>query len=455
LLASPDLSRLYPQPDQVSVISKLVTVTHDPSLVSPAAVVAALNGVGLRARLMAGGRHGEGAVAAAEAAGAAAGGGAPHGPAAGWRPPWQVLVCGALVLVSTASIFAPAGARVWLEACGLAAAALGCPPVLFKAWSSLKGRILDINSLMAIAAVGAIALGDWTEAGALVFLFSLAEWLEAKCMGRAAGALEEVLRMQPETALLLDATAADGSSGGGCTGCSSAACGASSGAAGKPGTPKGGGKASCGGKAGGASGGGGGGSGYSRVPASSLNPGDLVLVRPGDRVPVDGAVTAGSSTVDESMLTGESRAVAKRPGSRALAGTVNNGTAALTVRVESAPEDSTVARLGALIEQAGQSKSKRDRAIEVRLVSLSRRLCPIPLQHLYSSLQPPSTLALPPPNFSKPTSTHHQTNPTTHSASPATTPRPSLPWPPPPSWWASWWTRPAGASGCTSPWWCW
>jgi cation transport ATPase len=351
------------------VISKLVTVTHDPAAISPAAIVAALNGVGLRAQLLGGGHHGDGA-AARDADGAAGPGGAP----AGWRPPWVVLACGALVAVSTFAFLAPPRAAVWLEAFGLAAAALGCPPVLSKAWSSLKGRVLDINALMVVAGAGAVALGDWSEAGALVFLFTLAEWLEAKCMGRAAGALEGVLRMQPETALLLEPA---GSCGAACGADCGATCGAAcapSGSAGsspkKPGaarrsaagSPR---KAAAAARSSAGGGGGGGGGSFVRVPAAQLAPGDLVLVRPGDRVPVDGTVTAGSSAVDESMLTGESRAVPKAAGARALAGTVNSGTAALTVRVDAAPGDSTVARLGALIEAAQQSKSKRDRAIEV------------------------------------------------------------------------------------------
>lgn len=357
------------------MISKLVTITHDPASVSPAALTAALNGVGLRARLLAGGRHGEGAAAASEVA---RGG---SGLCGSWQPPWQVLVSGALVAVSTAGMLAPQPVSGLLEFAGLAAALLGVPPVADKAMSSLRGRVLDINSLMLIACAGALALGDWTEAGALVWLFGVAEWLEAKCMGRAAGAIEAVLRLQPETALLLEPPAAKAggcASAGGCTGggcCAPAAAVSpapeSTLSLGGGGSPR---KApavlcSAGGSphksSAGRSTGGGAGAGFSRVPASQLQPGDLVLVRPGDKVPADGTVLAGSSSMDESMLSGESRPRAKQPGDAALAGTVNAGVAALTVRVDAAPEDSTVARLGALIESAGQSKSRRDRAIEV------------------------------------------------------------------------------------------
>lgn len=100
------------------------------------------------------------------------------------------------------------------------------------------------------------------------------------------------------------------------------------------------------------------------VPVSELPVGALVLVRPGDKVPVDGRVEVGCSVVDESMITGESRPVTKAPGEAVLAGTVNCGSVALRVRATAAAGDSTVARLGALMEAAAASKSRHDMAVE-------------------------------------------------------------------------------------------
>jgi Cd2+/Zn2+-exporting ATPase len=91
----------------------------------------------------------------------------------------------------------------------------------------------------------------------------------------------------------------------------------------------------------------------------------LVLVRPGDKVPVDGTIEHGTSVLDESMITGESKPVTKIPGGSVLAGTINCGSVALHVRATAAAGDSTVARLGALMEAAAASKSKHDMRVEL------------------------------------------------------------------------------------------
>jgi hypothetical protein len=322
--------------------------------------------------------------------------------------------------------------------------------------------------------LGAIGLGDFYEAGALVVLFTLAEWLEERCVSRAAVAMEDILKLQPETALVLvehggfaaqqqehkqQAAACahahrhgahehrhQHSDGGGCnshsgehehahsSSCShgskqsgvTQSCAAGGGGLALADSPMGFAPAACAappaaptdstccghehehhhaacgsaesGRAQlqshshphedhhGAGAHGGccgehqqhahehthakqqqpGGSGPAIVPmaVSQLLVGALVLVRPGDKVPVDGNVEAGSSVVDESMVTGESRPVSKAPGEAVLAGTVNCGSVPLRVRATAAASDSTVARLGALMEAAAASKSRHDMAVE-------------------------------------------------------------------------------------------
>ncbi len=93
-----------------------------------------------------------------------------------------------------------------------------------------------------------------------------------------------------------------------------------------------------------------------RVPAAEVAPGDVVLVRPGERLPVDGLVQEGLSAVDESLLTGESLPVAKAPGDRVAAGTLN-GSGALTIRAEKTGEDTLLARIVDLVQQAQGSKA--------------------------------------------------------------------------------------------------
>ena len=93
-----------------------------------------------------------------------------------------------------------------------------------------------------------------------------------------------------------------------------------------------------------------------RLPAAEVVPGDVVLVRPGESLPVDGVVQTGVSAVDESLLTGESLPVAKAPGDRVAAGTLN-GTGALTIRAEKTGEDTLLARIVDLVQQAQGSKA--------------------------------------------------------------------------------------------------
>jgi len=93
-----------------------------------------------------------------------------------------------------------------------------------------------------------------------------------------------------------------------------------------------------------------------RIPAAEVAPGDVVLVRPGERIPVDGVVESGAGGVDESMLTGESLPVAKAPGDRAAAGTLN-GAGALTIRADKTGEDTMLARIVDMVQQAQGSKA--------------------------------------------------------------------------------------------------
>ncbi len=160
----------------------------------------------------------------------------------------------------------------------------------------------DIDFLMVVAAIGAATLGHWAEGGFLLFLFSLGHALEHYAMGRARRAIEALGQLAPRTARVRR----DGQE--------------------------------------------------VEVPVEDLQRGDLVIVRPGERIPVDGEVTNGASSVDQSAVTGESVPVLKEPGSPVFAGTVN-GEAALEVRVTRLAEESTLARVIRLVEEAQTQKS--------------------------------------------------------------------------------------------------
>lgn len=165
------------------------------------------------------------------------------------------------------------------------------------AWWSVRRRVLDINVLMMIAVAGAIGLGEWFEAAMVVFLFGVSEWLEARSLVRARRAIRDMMTMAPNEALVRR----DGD--------------------------------------------------VVSTPVAQVQVGDVVLVRPGDRVPVDGTVLHGESAVNQAPITGESWPADKTTGDPVYAGSIN-GTGALDVRVDRLAADSTIARIIHLVEQA-------------------------------------------------------------------------------------------------------
>ncbi|TPG57397.1 cadmium-translocating P-type ATPase [Roseomonas nepalensis] len=171
------------------------------------------------------------------------------------------------------------------------------------------GSPFSIEMLMSIATVGAIAIGATSEAAVVVFLFTVGELLENVAAGRARAGIEALGALVPRTALLVE-----------------------------NGTAR-------------------------EVPAASLKVGDLVLVRPGDRVSADGEVAEGESEVDESPVTGESVPVPKVEGALVFAGSIN-ASGALQVRVTRPAHDNTIARIIRLVDEAQEAKAPTARFIE-------------------------------------------------------------------------------------------
>lgn len=163
---------------------------------------------------------------------------------------------------------------------------------------------------MSVAALGALFIGEAEEAAAVVFLFSIGELLESVAADRARAGIRALASLVPKTAVLLDAQG-----------------------------------------------------GQREVAAASLRVNDHVLVRPGDRVPADGVITNGSSSLDESPVTGESIPSAKTTGDTVFAGSINVD-GVLEVRVEKTAADNTIARIIQLVEQAQASKAPTARFIE-------------------------------------------------------------------------------------------
>jgi len=166
-----------------------------------------------------------------------------------------------------------------------------------RAWQSVQARVLDIQVLMLVAVAGAIALGEWSEAASVVCLFSLAQWLETRAMVRARGAIRALMALAPRTALVRRGEA------------------------------------------------------ELSLPVEEVRIGDRVVVRPGERIPLDGIVAGGAGDVDQAPVTGESRPIEKAAGDELFAGTIN-GRASLEVQVTRLGRDSTIARIIHLVERA-------------------------------------------------------------------------------------------------------
>ncbi len=177
------------------------------------------------------------------------------------------------------------------------------------AWESLRQKVMDIDLLMVLAALGAAYVGAPFEGAMLLFLFSFSNVLQAFAMEKTRGAIEALAEMRPTSAhVMRDGQLVD-------------------------------------------------------VPIDEIGLGEEYILRPGDRIPLDGTVSEGESTVDQSSVTGESMPVNKKPGDELFAGTINQ-MGSLTVAVTKKAEDSTIARLIQLVEEAQSSKAKTQRFLD-------------------------------------------------------------------------------------------
>ena len=181
-------------------------------------------------------------------------------------------------------------------------------PAAWRAAATLwEERILDIDLLMVVAAVAAAAVGAPFEGAVLLTLFSISTTLEERALGRARRAIEALMELRPETALR---KAPDES--------------------------------------------------VSEVPAADLQVDDVVVLRPGARVPADGVIVSGRGSLDEAHITGESMPVAKQPGAPDFEATVNLD-GVLEMAVTKTIEESTVARMIALVTEAQAAKAPSER----------------------------------------------------------------------------------------------
>ncbi|MCI9877415.1 heavy metal translocating P-type ATPase [Pseudomonas atacamensis] len=179
-----------------------------------------------------------------------------------------------------------------------------------KGCIALKNRNLNINALMSIAVTGAILIGQWPEAAMVMFLFTVAELIEARSLDRARNAISGLMQMTPEQATVLQA---DGN--------------------------------------------------WLEQEVNSVELGARVRVKPGERIALDGAVVSGNSTIDQAPITGESLPVEKTVGDKVFAGTINQA-GSLEYTVSAAANNSTLARIIHAVEQAQGARAPTQRFVD-------------------------------------------------------------------------------------------
>ena len=233
----------------------------------------------------------------------------------GDTPSWYQTAKGRLV-IGTGVLLAAAWAATLVLPAGIAhwsfvlATLIGLVPVARRAFSMARARMpFTIEMLMTIAAGGALVIGEPEEAALVVFLFAVGELLEGVSAGKARDGIRALAKLVPRTAWLESPA------------------------------------------------------GIREVAADKLRVGQIVRVRPGDRVPCDGEVVEGISGVDESPVTGESVPSVKEPGGTVFAGSIN-AEALLRVRVTKAAEDNTIARIVRLVEEAESARAPTERFID-------------------------------------------------------------------------------------------
>ena len=192
----------------------------------------------------------------------------------------------------------------------LAASLIGGFPIGIEAWQALKVKVISIDLLVTLAILGAFVIQEFEESAIVAFLFLFGAYLEQKTLAKTRSAIKELVEMVPETALR---QTEDGD--------------------------------------------------FEEVDLDDLDEGDILLVKTGGKIPVDGEVVFGSGTANEASITGESMPLGKKPGDPVYAGTIlENGT--IRIKAEKVGDETTFGKIIELVEEAQDSKSQAERLID-------------------------------------------------------------------------------------------
>ncbi len=227
-----------------------------------------------------------------------------------WRTPRALLTAASALLFLVGLTLSIAGApEITRVVAYLAAIVVGGLPIFRAAVAGLRARHLDMNVLMSAATVGAVGIGEWAEAASVVVLFASGNALQVYAIDRTRGAVRALVRLAPNQVLLKR------------------------------------------------------GDSETVVPASEVEVGQTVIVRPGERLAVDGRVLEGSSAVDEAPVTGESVPVEKGAGDSVYSGSLN-GQGGLLVEATKRAGDSTLQRIARLVEEAQAKKAPAEQFVD-------------------------------------------------------------------------------------------
>ncbi|BBH30735.1 heavy metal translocating P-type ATPase [Pseudomonas sp. St290] len=276
---------------EFNLINRVLGVTHD--LPSDAPIIKAIESLGMQADPLTPGQKPETNDLPAPA-----------------KPWWPLALSGVTALGAEVIHFTNAAPNWVVALVALVSILSGGLGTYKKGWIALKNRNLNINALMSIAVTGAVLIGQWPEAAMVMFLFTVAELIEAKSLDRARNAIGGLMQMAPEQATVQQA---DGS--------------------------------------------------WQVQAVKAIALGARVRVRPGERVGLDGDVVAGRSTIDQAPITGESLPVEKTVGDKVFAGTINQA-GELEYTVTAAADHSTLARIIHAVEQAQGSRAPTQRFVD-------------------------------------------------------------------------------------------
>ncbi|HWD32051.1 MAG TPA: heavy metal translocating P-type ATPase [Pseudomonas sp.] len=235
----------------------------------------------------------------------------PAAPPAPAKKHWWPLALSGVAALAAEGIHFAELAPSWVVALVALVSILSCGLGTYKkGWIALKNRNLNINALMSIAVTGAVLIGQWPEAAMVMFLFTVAELIEARSLDRARNAIGGLMQLSPDMATVQQA---DGQ--------------------------------------------------WREIEVKQVALGALVRVRPGERIGLDGEVVSGQSSIDQAPITGESLPVEKGPGDKVFAGTINQA-GALEYRVTAAAGQSTLARIIKAVEEAQGARAPTQRFVD-------------------------------------------------------------------------------------------